>query len=151
MDVRRVHACEAVVALARSNTVGGAQRCQLTPLIKRLLTHRQRDPLKAAEAVHALAKNFRGQALRASDIECHLARKRQRKRRYEASFTSAGYHRGRYGRIHYNIGLWQTYANKFLPPDGLPLVDWNVRAWLDDGGGMIDDSVLEGTRTRRRR
>ena len=45
------------------------------------------------------------------------------------------------------------YANKLLPPDRfMPLVDWNVRARLDDGkGGMIDDSVLEGGEARRRR
>ena len=94
VDVR-VHACEAVVALARSDDgVMCAQRCQLTPLIKRLLL----DPtdsairLKAAEAVHALAKNFRGQALLCQrDIECHLACKRQRKREWyeRLSFTSS--------------------------------------------------------------
>ena len=130
-----------------------AQRCQLTPLIKRLLL----DPtdsairLKAAEAVQALAKNFRGQALLCQrDIECHLACKRQRKREwYEALiYLERRYHRvtADIARIHYNIGLWQMYANKLLPPDRfMPLVDWNVRAWLDDGkGGMIDDSVLEG-------
>ena len=153
VDVR-VHACEAVVALARSDDgVMCAQRCQLTPLIKRLLL----DPtdsairLKAAEAVQALAKNFRGQALLCQrDIECHLACKRQRKREwYEALiYLERRYHRvtADIARIHYNIGLWQMYANKLLPPDRfMPLVDWNVRAWLDDGkGGMIDDSVLEG-------
>ena len=43
----------------------------------------------------------------------------------------------------YNIGLWQN-TEQFLPDQFMPLVDWNVRAWLDDGKGMIDDSVLEG-------
>ena len=153
VDVR-VHACEAVVALARSDDgVMCAQRCQLVPLIKRLLL----DPtdsairLKAAEAVHALAKNFRGQSLLCQrDLDCHLACKRQRKREwFEALiYLERRYHRvaADAARIQYEIGLWQMYANKFLPPDRfMPLVDWNVRAWLDDGrGGMIDDGVIEG-------
>jgi hypothetical protein len=153
VDVR-VHACEAVVALAKSDDgVMCAQRCQLVPLIKRLLL----DPtdsairLKAAEAVHALAKNFRGQSLLCQrDLDCHLACKRQRKREwFEALiYLERRYHRvaADAARIQYEIGLWQMYANKFLPPDRfMPLVDWNVRAWLDDGrGGMIDDGVIEG-------
>jgi hypothetical protein len=45
-------------------------------------------------------------------------------------------------RVLYDAGMWQTYASELLPPDHfMPLLDWNIKPWLDNGmgGGLEGD------------
>jgi hypothetical protein len=148
----RVHACQAVAALARSDRgVMCVQRTCLVPLIKRLLLDPEQGAVRAAalEAVESLLLNPRGVALLCTeDHDLFLASRRQRKREWyqalvhlERTHTRHALHSD-VARIMYELGMGQGYASDRLPSDRfMPLLDWNVQPWLDDGtgGGLEGD------------